>query len=529
MASIVEDIDRNIIPLWRSYSQTAVSGELEYTGSKVLPIRFDRFGEFLEAWKAKKSIITAADLINAAVVSDNKALPEVLSASEFLLHNSELCSPLALDVAKTLLNRSPKGIESESNTSGANLSFEDKAKTLIQSLTDQETSIRARIGLLRKQLREFCYNAITYCELSRCYSDLGLNDKARQYMLCAVQLAPHNRYVSRCAARFFVHDNDPARARKILIDNGWMRNDPWLLASEIAVTSVMQRTSRYLKDGRQLILSDNYSPYSSSELCFAICKEDRKAGKRRDWQKMFNLGLRSPNDNSLAQAEYIVKEESRMRFDYGQYDAINRKYEADTRNFYSLGRYEDAFLSSVNWMQDYRFSHEPIAFAFDLSCTFLKKYDYSSAVIKHWLKSHPQDYAMTNNLIYALGLADHIEEAEQLLSKINVAHQLKDRLENGICLLATSGLIEYRKGNIDEGRQLYQLSIDTAKKMRERDLAGKARLNMIREEVHCVCDYDPSILNELESLSTGNKAETEQLKKDIRKEVERKKSTTEKK
>ena len=243
---------------------------------------------------------------------------------------------------------------------------------------------------------------------------------------------------------------------------------------------------------------------------------------------MFNLGLRSPNDNSLAQAEYIVKEESRMRFDYGQYETVNRKYEADTRNFYSLGRYEDAFLSSVNWMHDYRFSHEPIAFAFDLSCTFLKKYDYSSAVIRHWLKTHPQDYAMTNNLIYALGLSDHIEEAEHLLSKINVAHQLNERLENGICLLATSGLIAYRKGNIDEGRQLYQLSIDTAKKMRERDLAGKARLNMIREEVHSVCDYDPSILNELDTLSTGNNAETEQLKKDIRKEVERKKTNAEK-
>ncbi len=524
MASIVEDIDRNIIPLWRSYNQTAESGELEYTGSRILPIRFDRFGEFLEAWGAKKSVITAADLINASVVSDNTALPEVLSASEFLLQNSELCSPLALDVAKSLLVQFPKGTVIKTDSSNTNPTFEDKAKLLLDSLTDQETKIRARIGVLRKQLRDFCYNAITYCELSRCYSDLGLNDKARLYMLCAVQLAPHNRYVSRCAARFFVHDNDPARARKILIDNGWMRNDPWLLASEIAVATVMQRTSRYVKEGRQLILSDNYSPFSSSELCFAICKEDRKAGKRKDWQKMFNLGLRSPNDNSLAQAEYLVKEETRMRFDYGQYNAVNRKYEADTRNFYALGRYEDAFLSSVNWMQDYRFSHEPIAFAFDLSCTFLKKYDYASAIIKHWLKTHPQDYAMTNNLVYSLGLANQIEEAEQILSKINVAHQLSERLENGICFLATSGLIEYRKGNIEEGRQLYQLSIDTAKRMRERDLAGKARLNMIREEVHCVSDYDPSILNELDSLSTGNKAETEQLKKDIRQEVERKQS-----
>ena len=37
-----------------------------------------------------------------------------------------------------------------------------------------------------------------------------------------------------------------------------------------------------------------------------------------------------------------------------------------------------------------------------------------------------------------------------------------------------------------------------------------------------------TILNELDSLSTGNKAETEQLKMDIRKEVERKKTNAEK-
>ena len=522
MASIIKDSERNIIPLWRNYSQTVASGEMAYTGSKLRPIQFGRFGNYLAAWMSKQSVITATDLINAAVVSDNYAIPQVIEAADFLTRNSDACSPLALDVAQSLLAL-PQNYEQVTAKVDAEPTFEDKAKELIERLSTQETKIQAKIGLFKKQLRDFCYNAITYCELARCYSDLGLNEKAKHYMLCAVQLAPHNRYVSRCAARFFVHVNDPTRARKILIDNGWVKSDPWLLASEIAVTSVMKRTSRYIKEGRQLVLGNNFSPFSVSELCFAICKEDLEAGKRRDWQKMFSLGLRDPNENSLAQAEYIVKEEKRMRFNYGLYNAVNHKHEADTRNNYSLGRYEEAFISSVNWMQDYRFSHEPIAFAFDLSCTFLKKYDYSSAIIKHWLKTHPQDYAMTNNLIYALGLSDHIEEAEKLLAKVDVTQQLKDKVENGICLLATNGLIEYRKGNIDEGRQLYQLSIDTAKKMRDRNLAGKARLNMIREEVHCVSDYNTTILNELDSLSTGNIAETEQLKKDILREVEKKK------
>ena len=47
---------------------------------------------------------------------------------------------------------------------------------------------------------------------------------------------------------------------------------------------------------------------------------------------------------------------------------------------------------------------------------------------------------------------------------------------------------------------------------------------MIREEVHCVEDYDTKLLSEMEALNTGSKLETEQLKKDILMEVEKKKN-----
>lgn len=520
MASIVETLNRNIIPLWRSYSQTASAGELAYNGNKVLPLRFDRFNDFLALWQSKHTVISAADLINAAIISDNNTLPEVLKAAEFLCQNSNECSYLALEIARALLE---KPVITKDTSIVIEKSFDAKAISLIEILDKQERETKARIGLLKKQLRDFQYNAITYCELSRCYSDLGILDKAEQYMLCAVQLAPHNRYVSRCAARFFVHNGKFSKARKILISNGMINSDPWLLASEIAVSTSMNRSSRLIKLGRQLALSGNVSPFSSSELCFAICKEDLISGSRKDVQLMFNKGMIDPNDNCLAQAEFFTKEYSKMYFDYDAYNRITKKNEADTRNFYNLGKYEDAFLSSVKWMTDFRFSHEPIHFAFDIACTYLKKYDFSISVIKHWLLYNPHDYVMLNNIVYALCLSDKISEAEEYLSKIDLDKQLVDKVENGICLLATAGLLEYRKGNIQNGRNLYQLSIDTAKKHRKKELADKARLNMIREEVHCVDEFDTSLLNEMKTLSTGNKTESDQLKKDILEEVEKRK------
>ena len=64
--------------------------------------------------------------------------------------------------------------------------------------------------------------------------------------------------------------------------------------------------------------------------------------------------------------------------------------------------------------------------------------------------------------------------------------------------------------------------IEVAKKRKDKKLADRARLNMIREEVHCVEDYDTKLLSEMETLNTGSKLETEQLKKDILLEVEKK-------
>ncbi len=520
MASIIENVNRNIIPLWRTYNQTIASGELACIGTRLIPVCFDRFDEFVARWQTKNSIITAADLINAAIVSDNTKCIEVIKAAEYLVKNRELCSPMAIEIAKTLLVDSKDDVGSFDEDK-KNLNFEKHATWLIEKLKEQEIKTKANIGLLRKKIHDFCYNAITYCEIARCYSDLGLNQKARKYMLCAVQLAPHNRYISRCAARFFVHNSEPNIAREILINNGWMKSDPWLLASEIAVDSVMNRSSRFINQGRSLILSQNYSFFNVSELCFAICKEDYNANKRKDWQKMFNMGLRDPNDNSLAQAEFFVKEKKSIQLNYDKYSMISRKDEADTRNYFSLAQYEDAFISSVKWMQNYRFSRLPIDFAFEISCEFLKKYDYSISIIKYWLETHPQDYAMINNLVYVLGLSGQLEEAEQYLSKINIEQQLSQKIDNGICFLATKGLIEYRKGNIDEGRSCYQFAIDTAKRMQKKDLASKARLNMIREEVHCVGDFNKNILKELNTLNTGNEVETEQLRKDIYSEIGR--------
>lgn len=521
MASFIDDIKRNMLPLWKSYNDTIVAKELEFLGHIALPVRFDKFDSFIEAWKTKQTIVSAANLVNAAVASGNQLQQNVLYAAEFLLKHPDECSSLALDVAQSIINVSAPGqpslIQNETT-------FETKADKLINELQTQENDLKARIGLLKRQIHEYCYNPIVYCELARNYASLGMDEKAKIYMNYAVSLAPHSRYVSRCAARFYVHIKDYDRAKRVLLDNGYIKSDPWLLAAEIAVESVMDRSSRYLKTGRQLVLSGNVSSFSSSELCLAICNEDRNSGKRRDANKMYERGMVDPNDNSLAQAEFFAKEKGISNIDFNSFQRIVHKNEADTRRALSEEKHEEAFISSLKWMLDYRFEHRPIEFAFGISCDYLKKYDYAINIVKRFLITNPKDLTATNNLVYVLGLSDRIDEAEQVLENINKRHNISENsiTSNGICLIATCGLIEYRKGNISEGRKMYNTAIMAANKQKNKNLSAKARLNMIREEVHCVDNYDITLLNEMETLSTGNKSETDQLKQDIRNEVKKK-------
>ena len=520
MASFIDDIRRNMLPLWRNYGDALLTRELEFTGHRALPVKFEMYDNYVKAWRIKKTIINAADLVNAAVASGNKNHPDVIDAAEFMLNRSEECSPLAIDVAHSIVGNNNAPIVNSSSIMDS--SFETIAKDLIDNLQHQEDETKAKIGLLRKRIHEHCYNPIVYCELARCYANLGMEENAKKYMNYAVYLAPHSRYISRCAARFFVHCGDLDKAKRVLINNGYVNNDPWIMSAEIAVESVMGKASRYIKTGRQLVLSKNITAFSSSELCFAICNEDRNAGKRKDARKMYEMGIIEPNDNSLAQVEFFAKDDININLDLSSFSNIIHKHEADTRRSLSQGNYEDAFISALKWMQDYRFEHRPIEFAFTLSCNYLKKYDYAIEIVQRFLMTNPKDPSAVNNLAYVLGLSNRLEEAEKILTHVNLEQYNKENSSTGICLVATYGLIEYRKGNIEIGRELYNKAIAAANKRKDKNLAAKARLNMIREEVHNIDDYDKSVLNELDSLSTGSKMETEQLKKDIMEEITKK-------
>ena len=83
-------------------------------------------------------------------------------------------------------------------------------------------------------------------------------------------------------------------------------------------------------------------------------------------------------------------------------------------------------------------------------------------------------------------------------------------------MIATKGLNEFRKGNIENGRFLYMQAISLAKEKRDSNLLNKAILNYMREELLATGQCDDELLNMLDVLYTGNEKESAIMQQDIR-------------
>ena len=91
--------------------------------------------------------------------------------------------------------------------------------------------------------------------------------------------------------------------------------------------------------------------------------------------------------------------------------------------------------------------------------------------------------------------------------------------ETRVCLIATEGLNEYRKGNVETGKQLYTHAIMLAKELSpDPRLANRALLNFTHEEARADEQFDKSILEVVEKIPNDCK-ETMQLKEDIKAEI----------
>lgn len=504
MASKSDTSNRNVIPDWKDFRTCFESGELSGSSSRQIQLPQYPIIEYLEAWKEEENIAIAGDLISAAIMNGHTDMIEVQAAAKYVVDRPEQSTSSLFSTAQVIL---------KTENQEDQIQHQPNISEQLDIILNGENICKEKVGYFRRLIHKFPYNPIWYAELSRCYITLGLFEKATNAMQIAIHLSPTSRFISRSAARLFLHIGDIDRAHYVLTHNPALKYDPWLLASEIAVNASRGRGSRFMKIGISMVNSGDYSPFGYSELASAIGTKELEFSRKKG-KSFLEKSLISPNDNSLSQADWLVNNDSSLSLNFSNLQKPTFNFESNARFSFLKKDYQCALENSIAWIKIMPFARTLINFAADLAYTYQSNYNDAIKILKIGLKANPKELSFMNNLAYAYALNGQTNEADNILKEL--LPLVTKETDLYICAKATNGLNEYRKGHIEVGRQLYSEAIQNATQIGAVNLVHKALLNNIREEIHANPQYDTELLQLLDKLHTGNERETEAMKNEIK-------------
>ena len=207
---------------------------------------------------------------------------------------------------------------------------------------------------------------------------------------------------------------------------------------------------------------------------------------------MFRKSLVSPNDNSLAQIEWILNNKDKDLIDISEIN-INTKqnYEAlAISNFYKKNLV-GALNNTCQWFCDMPYSKRPVLLGSGIAA-ILDNRKLAVDFLKKGLIAHEGDAQMINNIAYYLSLDGDTMNARKYLNKANMVGIPKN-IE--ICITATKGLIYFREKQYDKGRMLYMKAIQDTLAEKDKELNWTAILNYAREEIIAKSDQVDTVMN----------------------------------
>lgn len=464
MANLFEQKERRVIPNWRSFIKTIKLGELGYAkkNSRNESHSHLSISDYILAWEKEKSISVAGDLISAAFVNGFIDNFDVKKAAKYILTHKKKSTDSLIEIAQLVLQSSKKSLDD---------SFLNKRFS--------HSDIYKEINLYKALINDHPYNPIAYVELSRLYSIIGQEKKSIKNMKIALHLAPENRFILRAATRLFAHFGYFDYVHNLIRKSGLVYIDPWIASAEIALATILEKRTKFIKIGLGMINSNNYDWYSLTELASSIGTLEFLNGNQKKAKKHLNFAIISPNDNSLAQIEWINNQDLLLEVNPSNYNIISNYEALALYMYFNKKDYEHSFNQCKNWFLDLPFSKRPIIFGAHIATSLLDNPGEGAKLLKEGLYSHPYDAQIINNLAYSLVLDNKISEAENYINQITDISSVSTNTK--ICLAATQGLILIRKGQISEGVDLYEKAIVGAKASNNKYLTWLAKLNYARE------------------------------------------------
>lgn len=474
MAIIHETKERRVVPNWRDFGRTIQLGELNPSLPLIPPIDFPII-RAIEDWRSYKTLGTAADLLNSAFVSGKINSSEVAEAIDFVQHNKDLCSTGMID----LVERIAKGNSYFEMTSKPNEQDIETINEFHCYINDKK--FHDRIHLLKNNTKESLTNAIDWVELARFYSIKGQVEKAEKAIKTALHLAPSNRFVLRSATRFFIHSNSFEKALYYLKKCDNMSVDPWLISAHIATSSILGRYSPFIKTGKRLIDSRNYSNFDLTELASSIGTLEFSEGSFKKAKSFIKKSMMAPNDNSLAQLEWLSRHDQRFEVNLNYFTQVDNPFEAHALDLFKNGHWQDSFINIIKWFLDAPYSKRPIMLGSYIASALLDDKNTAIELCKVGLQANPMDPTLLNNMVFALVQTSQFDKVDKYLGRIKLLSLDSLPIGNKITLQATLGLIALKKKDFKTGLDLYERAIKDAKRASNVGLKNLAILNLTKE------------------------------------------------
>jgi tetratricopeptide (TPR) repeat protein len=460
MSIHLPDPTRRIIPRWRPSWVTRRLVEIEpsrVTNTFVPSAEWVR--ECLDDWHQLGGSATASELVGAALVAGVPTLAHD-AAVELLDLGPRLSGP-ARKVAEQVLPRPASQIGEP-------------------PFISRERRWR-RISDLRNRLHSFPRNALMWLDLAREYTVLGQREPAERAIRLALSLAPSNRFVLRSVARFYLHAEQPETAHGILRRASVTRFDPWLLSAEIASGQIANTPSKFIGSAKDLIQSTSIEPAHLSELACALGTLELSNGKHSAARRLFTLALRSPSENAVAQAGWAARRDGAARVSDVHLN-LPMTYEARAWESRRKEDWPGAVEEASKWLRDEPFAARPAIFG-SFMAAGIGDYRMSIKFAQNGIDANSDEPILVNNLAFALASQGEVESAVRALAKLSPeALHIGDR----IAVTATLGLVEFRSGRPDQGRELYQRAIHFAQAHRLHDTEKWATVYMLCEELRLI-------------------------------------------
>ena len=448
---------RRVVPRWRTLEITLQAGELR-TLRQVAEKSDDgtispELAKRLERWRADPSLLTAGELVEAAIVAGREK--EAVRAAQRLLQVDGRATPLLKEQAGRLLLRA-----------GASKPW---FKT--------EVSPQEAVSIWRARTRLHPGDALAWTELALQYTIHNRLDVALKAMLAALQLAPENRHVLRSAVRFFLHLKDRERAHDLLIRSAATKYDPWLIAAELATADIAARQPRFAKVAAKMLTDGGLYPRQTTEMAAAIATLEMVSGNRKKAKRAFEASMIDPTGNAVAQAEWASPQFGGILVPVSRLESVSEPSEALAFHRFAERRYSEVPKFCEVWAHEEPYSIRPYEFG-SQSAAAAGDYGVALELAIRGLKQRPGASRLGNSAAFALASMNRTAEAITALAAINAKeHDDESRLVS----LANLGLIAFREGRTDEGSAAYNEAIDGFRRQGARSSEAVARIYLARE------------------------------------------------